>query len=329
MLNSSSIYDDALSQLHLNYQTLQETLLNLGREQSKILNSVHRLQNDLDSYKDSQNDRLDEILTNIDSDIRKVAQDAEKCSAQSDYKLAEFIRESAVDTLRSDLREVRKELNETRKEQNDNETTAITELHAKIEISQKDLASFKAETGEKLQKAVIESGKISSTLENSCMAKLEHYIGTEIVVEIVGTINNKLCHMKSDIQNELELQKIQIEENSMKVGNLKTKISDLENPKKSFDLSDLMASSMDVTRTPFQGKQFRTPTRPSSPILETELEYREYDEASSTPRLSEDPRQTGLVGYDPVEAGIKYLWSLGKMLKLQNKLGIIHLNSIF
>ena len=95
-MNSSSIYDDALSQLHLNYQTLQETMLNLGREQSKILESVTRIQNDLENYKDSQNDRLDEILTNIDADIRKVSQDAEKCSAQRDYKVAEFIRESVT-----------------------------------------------------------------------------------------------------------------------------------------------------------------------------------------------------------------------------------------
>ena len=302
MLNSSSIYDDALAQLHLNYQTLQETMLNLGREQSKILESVNRIQNDLECYKDSQNDRLDEILTNIDSDIRKVSQDAQKCSAQSDSKLAEFIRDSAVDTLRTDLREIRNELAESRKHQNDNDSSAIAELSAKIEISQKDLTSFKTETAEKLQKAVIEGGKISSSIENSCMAKLEHYIGTEIVDEIVGTINNKLCHMKSDIQNELELQKIQIEETCVKVGKLKNKVSDLENPKKSFDLSDLMASSMDVTRTPFQGKFFRTPTRPSSPILETEVEYTEYvEEVSSTPRLAEDHKQTGLVGYDPVE----------------------------
>merc|ERR1711874_485898 len=123
---------------------LQETMLNLGREQSKILDSVNRIQNDLETYKDSENDRLDEILTNIDSDIRKVSQDAEKCSAQSEYKLAEFIRDSAVDTLRTDVREIQKELNETRKEQN--EITAIAELNAKIEISQKDLTSFKAET---------------------------------------------------------------------------------------------------------------------------------------------------------------------------------------
>ena len=308
MMNSSSIYDDALTQLHLNYQTLQETMLNLGREQSKILENVTRIKNDLENYKDSQNDRLDEILTNIDADMRKVSQDAEKCSAQSDYKLAEFIKESVtqkqMDTLRTDLRDIKKEFNESRKEQSDNDTVAINELNAKIEMSQKDLTSFKAETADKLQKAVIEGGKMSSSIENSCMAKLEHYIGTEIVDEIVGTINNKLCHMKSDIQNELELQKIQIEETSTKVGKLKTKISDLENPKKSFDLSDLMASSMDVTRTPFQGKFFRTPTRPGSPILEADMEYAEYvEEVSSTPRAAEDDKQTAVAAYDPVEEG--------------------------
>lgn len=312
MLNSSNnIYDDALAQLHLNYQTLQETMMNLGREQSKILESVNRIQNDLESYKDSQNDRLDEILTNIDSDIRKVSQEARRYSANTENKLAEFIKETAVDTLRSDFREIKREVAETIKEQNDNDVTALNELQAKIEHSEQELKSFKAETADKLQKAVIEGGKLSSSIENSCVTKLEHYIGTEIVDEIVGTINNKLCHMKSEIQDELELQKIQIEETCVKVGKLKTKISDLENPKKSFDLSDLMTPSMDATRTPFQGKFFRTPTRPSSPILETELEYREHieeqEEVSSTPQVGEDHRQSGLAGYDPVEAGMKYL----------------------
>ena len=315
-MNPTSIYDDALSQLHLNYQTLQETMMNLGREQSKIFESVTRIQNDLESYKDSQNDRLDEILTNIDSDIRKVSQDAQKFAVQSDHKLSEFIRESVtqkqMDSLRTDLRDVKKELDETKQNDNDN-TAAIAELNAQIEISQKDLTSFKAETAEKLQKAVAEGGKISSGIENSCMTKLEHYIGTEIVDEIVGTINIKLCHMKSDIQNELELQKIQIEETCTKVGNLKTKISDLENPKKSFDLSDLMASSMDVTRTPFQGKFFRTPTRPSSPILETDMECTEYvEEVSSTPRVASDHQQTAVAGYDPVEVEAEVSLSLGK-----------------
>ena len=60
--------------------------------------------------------------------------------------------------------------------------------------------------------------------------------------------------MKSEIQDELELQKIQIEETSCNVGHLKTKLCDLVNPKKSFDESDLMASSLDVTKTPFSRK---------------------------------------------------------------------------
>ena len=83
------------------------------------------------------------------------------------------------------------------------------------------------------------------------MAKLEHYIGTEIVDEIVETINNKLCHMKSDIQHELELQKIQIEETCVKVG-----------------------------------------------------------------KLAEDHEQTGLVGYDSVEAGMMclFLWKFGNYI---------------
>ena len=115
-MNSSSIYDAALSQLHVNYQQLQESMVTLARDQNRILESVARIENDLESYKDSQNDRLDEILTNIDSDIRKVSQDALKASSVCENKLSELMKASVpqkqVESLKSDIQELRNELEE-------------------------------------------------------------------------------------------------------------------------------------------------------------------------------------------------------------------------
>ena len=171
-MNSSSIYDAALSQLHLNYQTLQETVINMTREQSKIFESVTRIQNDFECYKDSQNDRLDEILTNIDSDIKRVSQEAQKSSFQFENKLSEILRDSVsqkqVDTVKSDFLELKSELDESR---NKKESPDMEELTTKIERSQSEFSSFKAETNQKMQQLVLDASKISTSVENSCISK--------------------------------------------------------------------------------------------------------------------------------------------------------------
>ena len=53
----SSIYDDALAQLHTNYQSLQENIINIAREQSKVVEMMSRIQLDLETYKETQNER--------------------------------------------------------------------------------------------------------------------------------------------------------------------------------------------------------------------------------------------------------------------------------
>ena len=53
-------------------------------------------------------------------------------------------------------------------------------------------------------------------METSTLTKIENYISTEVIDEIVGTINNKLGHYRSEVQNDLELQKIQIEDNNLR-----------------------------------------------------------------------------------------------------------------
>ena len=301
-MNSSSIYDAALSQLHGNYQGLQDTLTSLAREQSKIFEKVARIQNDFESYKDSQNDRLDDILTNIDSDLKRVSQEARKSSLSYETRLSDLIREplKQVDLLKSELRELKVEIEESKNNSDDNDL--VVELNNKLEVTQNELTAFKAETKQKMENIAVDGDKISTNVESSCISKLEKYIGTDIVDEIVGTINGKLCQMKSDIQNELELQQIKIEETSCRVGTLHTKVSDLENPKKSFDESDLMVSSMEVSRTPFGGKFYRSAPRPVSPLLEVELEYTQnVNQEEENPQGLEDSKLHPSSVYDPVD----------------------------
>lgn len=302
-MNPSSIYDAALSQLHGNYQGLQDTLTSLAREQSKIFEKVARIQNDFESYKDSQNDRLDEILTNIDSDLKRVSQEARKSSMSYETRLSDLIKEplKQVDLLKSEMRELKVEIEESRNKSDDNDL--VIELNTKLEVTQNELTAFKAETKQKMENIAVDGDKIITNVESSCISKLEKYIGTDIVDEIVGTINGKLCQMKSDIQNELEVQQIKIEETSCRVGTLHTKVSDLENPRKSFDESDLMVSSMEVSRTPFGGKFYRTATRPVSPLPEVELEYTQYvnQEENNTPPGLEESKLNPSSVYDPVD----------------------------
>ena len=74
----ASIYDEALSQLHINYQSLQENIINMVREQTRMSETISRLQLDLESYKDTQNERLDDMLCNVDTDVKRVFHEIRK-----------------------------------------------------------------------------------------------------------------------------------------------------------------------------------------------------------------------------------------------------------
>ena len=47
----SSIYDDALAQLHVNYQGLQDNIITMAREQTRMTEMISRLQGDLETFK--------------------------------------------------------------------------------------------------------------------------------------------------------------------------------------------------------------------------------------------------------------------------------------
>ena len=55
-----------------------------------MMEVVYRLQTDLETFKEIQNDRLDELLTNIDMDVRKVSQESVKVQSAFDRKVLEM-----------------------------------------------------------------------------------------------------------------------------------------------------------------------------------------------------------------------------------------------
>ena len=285
----SSIYDDALSQLHSNYQSLQENIVTMVREQNKMFEVISRVQQDLEMYKDSQNNRLDEILTNIDMDVKKVSNETKRVEVTLDRKVADSktMTAESVNKMSSELEILKCKVDKKMKLNDSDLSSSFYE-----ESIKKDLLNLKNEMQGKFTRLTIETGKIVENMETSTLAKIEHYISTEVIDEIVGTINNKLGNYRSEVQNDLELQKIQIEDNKLQIERINGKMRDFESTKKCFNESDLFASSVDLTRTPLRLAQqscLKTPTRAASPILECEEEEVGEGEASrrshhSTPR---------------------------------------------
>ena len=117
---------------------------------------------------------------------------------------------------------------------------------------QQEISTFKSEVSLSLKKLERDSSKIGEVVEASIIDKIENYISTEVVEEIVSTINNKLGSFKAEIGHDIELQKIQLEDNKTNVEKLKVRIKDLETIKRCFNESDLFASSVDLTRTPLR-----------------------------------------------------------------------------
>ena len=171
------------------------------------------------------------------------------------------------------------------------------------------MTSFKTD----IEKVVVEnhfdSLKVKDSVEESCIQKLEEYIGTEILEEIVSTINLKLNSLKADFQEGLEEMRIQLGEVDSVCVNLKHKITDIENPKRSFDESDLYLSDIEELGTPmrmpitewfYNNKNIRSRSTPKSQDItdepstlnelvintseETEDDEEESMESDQTPR---------------------------------------------
>merc|ERR1712202_85936 len=279
-----SVYNDALHQLHQSNLMLQEGTHNLVKEQARMNEMLTRIQVDLEVHKESQNDRMDEMMQNIDSDVKKVYNDLGKDYEKVHLKILEF-KDEFVESkdhkeLKEDLEGLKKLL--TMKEKNIvNRTEKESILQLKIDDVSKDVKSFKKEI----------ALKVKETIQESCMQKLEAYIGTEILEEIVSTINLKLNSVKIEFQGELEQTKIQLNDLNMVFVNLKHKIADLENPNRCFDESDLYTCSIDETRTPIAMKSMRMGDNSETPFAEisysNETRSRIARNLDSTPKVLE------------------------------------------
>ena len=83
---------------------------------------------------------------------------------------------------------------------------------------QQEFSKFKSEVNLSLMKLERDCNKIGEVVvEASIIDMIENYISTEVLEEIVSTINNKLGSFKAENGNDLELQKIQLEDNKTNI----------------------------------------------------------------------------------------------------------------
>jgi len=272
----SSIYDDALAQLHSNYQSLQENIINVAREQSRVIEMVSRIQLDLETYKETQNERFDDMLTNIDNDVRKVSQEMSQVETLVEKRLheARVSGSNSFNNLKSEveLMSIKCEQYFAGKDDNlkENKSDELNEIKNELQI-------LKSEVQNKFEKSNEDFSKSSDLVELSILSKIEEYINNEVVDEIVVTVNNRILDVKAELLNDIEIHKIKMEETNLNLDKLKLKVSDLELPKKGFNESELFASSVDLTRTPLIRQSWlRTPTQVTSSMLEPVNEESNY-----------------------------------------------------
>ena len=269
----SSIYDDALAQLHTNYQGLQDNIITMAREQTKMVEMISRLQGDLETFKESQHSQMDEMLTNIDSEMRRVTVETRRLEMKMETRMTEdsdrAVSRESMNKIRAEVDALRNKLDMRNDDSGVKEDKSLD-----IDDVQQDFSTFKNEVNLSFKRLERDCGKIGEVVEASIIDKIENYISTDVVEEIVTTINTKLGSFKTEIGNDLELQKIQLEDNKTNVEKLKIRIKDLETMKRCFNESDLFASSVDMTRTPMRllHGQLRTPQRLASPIPEADSE---------------------------------------------------------
>jgi len=260
-----------------------------------MVEMMTRIQLDLEAHKESQNDRLDEMMRNIDSDVKKVynvlGKECERLHTKVSETKVECVEVKDYNEMKADFDEMKQVL-KFKTLNNKSESDSI--LHAKVENVMKDLTSIKKVVDKTGVENLGDSQKLKDSIEASCLQKLEEYIGTEILEEIVSTINLKLNHVKAEFQGEIEETKIQLGDLNTVFVTLKNKVADIENPKRSFDESELYTCSIDETRTPTNSRIKRMDAICETPF--TELTYtnetlrsRNARNLDSTPKIQGGP----------------------------------------
>eukprot|EP00092_Neocalanus_flemingeri_P010247 GFUD01011040.1.p1 GENE.GFUD01011040.1~~GFUD01011040.1.p1 ORF type:complete len:438 (+),score=102.33 GFUD01011040.1:88-1401(+) len=275
-----SVYNDALHQLHQSNQVLQEVTQNMRKEQSRMGEMFARIQVDLEAYKESQNDRIDEMMQNMDSDVKKVYNYLGKDYEKLNNQILE-IRDEYVEA--KDYKELNDNFQELKRLVTINDTAINrTENDLFVDVI-KDLTSFKTEIEQKVENNLVDLDAI----QEYCVHKLDEYVKTEILEEIVSTINLKLSSVKAEFQGEFEQTRIQIDDLNLVFFNLKNKIDDLEISKRGFNESDLYTCSIDETRTPIKHGSLRMENNRETPCLDFscshETRSRSFRNLDSTP----------------------------------------------
>jgi len=246
-----SVYNDALRQLHQSNLILQETTQNLLKEQTRLADTLRRVQLDLENYKESNNQRLDEMMTHVDCDIKKLDRDQVKFEEKINLKHEEVSRKCEEVTskceqlkeftqLKGDHESLKQKVDTLGRLKIESNNKSCEE---KVESVTRELKSLKVELQNKV--STIESKRLINTIEDSCIKKLEEYIGTEILEAISTTVNLKIDQFKTEVFGDLEPTKIQIDDLSTLVSSMTRRLTDLENPKRAFDESALHALSID------------------------------------------------------------------------------------
>ena len=255
--------------------------------------TISRLQLDLESYKDTQNERLDDMLCNVDTDVKRVFHEIRKVENVMDTRVTQWKNncDNYVGRLMSDIEFLKpkvKHLSES--SDGDEEKDPINgNVSSQIDNIRVEWKAFRDELEGRFcsEKSAIDPLKLAEHVENSTITKIENYISNEVVDEIIKTIDNNLSDVKAEFDHELELQNIRIEDTKAVVDVLKDKVNDIQSSKKCFNESDIFASSVDLTRTPISVRQgyFKSPipARVATPILE-EVNEDNFDEENEHER---------------------------------------------
>ena len=262
------------------------------REQTRMSEMISRIQLDLETYKETQNDRLDDMLSNIDVDMKRVFHEVKRVENVIDSRVSQWKAscDGNFGRLTSDVELFKPKgnhISETSEGAN-NKDSSNKNVAFEIDILRNEWKTFRDEFEEEFckEKWAIDPVKLAEHVENSTISKIENYISNEVVEEIIKSIDNNLSCVRAEFHHELELQKIRIEDTKAVVDVLKEKVNDIQSGKKCFNESDIFASSVDLTRTPMSSVRqgyFKSPmsARVASPILEDVNEEHFYDEGEN------------------------------------------------
>jgi len=262
------MYNEVLQQLLKSNMILQEVTQNLAKEQVSMREMVTRIQTDLEHYKESQNNRFDDMMRNTDCDLKKVYNDLgnefDKLQVKVTKTKVECVDVKEYYELKSDFEELK--LMVKSKFNHNAEVESV--LHGKVDNIIEDVASLRNGVEKSLAENSSNSREMKASIEKSCTRKFENYIETEILEEIVSTVNLKLNNVKSEFQEELEKNRIKIDDMSTMLINLKRKVADIENPRRCFNESDIHMCSIDDTKTPMRTKSMskRLLVNPGTPL---------------------------------------------------------------